>query len=112
MCCGQNFKDISFQFSDGTMANLTLDDVQYVNGRWLNVDYHLRINPPKFSSNLLLVAHSVYNHYKTDKGYEMYEENEYGISSIRIIGERKEGKTTKVARKLFMQIYIYIYYSS
>ena len=105
MCCGQNFKDMSFQFSDGTIANLTMDDVQYVNGRWLNVDYHLRINPPKLSSNLLLLAHSVYSHHKTETGYESYEENQYGISSIRIIGQRKEGKTSRVIRKLLMRIY-------
>ena len=103
MCCGQNFKDMSFQFSDGTIANLTMDDVQYVNGRWLNVDYHLRINPPKLSSNLLLSAHSVYSHHKTETGYESYHENQYGISSIRILGERKEGKTTRVRPKIFMR---------
>ena len=103
MCCGQNFKDISFQFSDGTMANVNVDDVGYVGGRWMNEDYHLRINPPKLSSNLLLLAHSVYSYHKTETGYESYHENQYGISSIRILGERKEGKTTRVKRKIFMR---------
>ena len=86
-CCSQNFKDISFQFSDGTIANATVDDV-------FEADFHYRIYPPIVSSYLLVVVRSVYNHYKAAWGLELaeYEDNYFGIGNIGVFGEAVTGK--------------------
>lgn len=81
-CCNQNFKDISFQFSDGTTANATVDDV-------FETDLHYRVYPPKVSNYLLLTVISVHNHYKAGSGFEKaeYVDNYFGIANIRLFGE-------------------------
>ena len=93
-CCNQNFKDLSVQFSDGTLAGITVDDVFDSDA---NVDFHYRIHPPKVSSHLLLKVNAVYNHYKpateTDPR-EQYTEKRFGISDIRVVGELHAGSVT------------------
>ena len=100
-CCNQNFKDISFQFSDGTMANVTVDDVFDSD---TNIDLSYRIDTPKLTTNLLIMANSVYNHtiildgldgsQVENGGKPIYAKNSFGISNIRIWGTIKTG--TKV----------------
>ena len=101
MCCNQNFKDISLQFSDGTINNVTIDESfnsDLLNSRVENVDYHYRIDPPKLSSHLLLTVNSVYNHTRADTfpyangGNPLYEKSRFGISSIRFLGRMEVGK--------------------
>ena len=97
-CCNQNFKDISFQFSDGSLVNVTVDDV-FESGT--NVDFNYRIDTPKLSSNLLIMANSVYNHTRAADGFEnagqpLYANNAFGISSIRVWGTIEAGKGAEV----------------
>ena len=75
------------------MANVTVDDVFESDE---NVDFHYRLNTPKLSSNLLIMANSVYNHTRAAIGFEnygkpLYEKNAFGISSIRIWGTIEAG---------------------
>ena len=95
-CCNQNFKDISFQFSDGTMANITLDDVFESDE---NIDFHYRINTPKLTSNLLIRARSVYNHTRAADHTDnrpLYVKSAFGMSSIRVWGKIRAGKGTEI----------------
>ena len=103
-CCNQNFKDLSLHFSDGSNANMSVDDV-FENGK--NVDFLYRIDPPKISSHLLLMVNAVYDHYEPAKGFvqEIYAENHFGISNIRIIGKIEAGKITgKIYRFIYLCI--------
>ena len=101
-CCNQNFKDISFRFSDGTIANVTLDDLI---GKETNVDFHYRINAPIISSHLLVTVNSVYTQpYKPERLVDgflreaQYDQNRFGISTIRILGNIETGKKREASK--------------
>ena len=85
-CCNQNFKDVSFGFSDGTILNVTLPDV-------FDKDFSFKINPPKLSSYLYLNAVSVHYHPEQDNDeYSVvYYDNRYGIDKIRLFGSIEKG---------------------
>ena len=98
-CCNQYFKDISFQFSDGTGGNVTVEDGSL--NFEANDEFHYRIIPPKPSSYLLLMANSIYNHTRPSTDFEkkeslrrnvVYEESRFGVRSIRLRGEIEAGK--------------------
>ena len=83
----QNFKDVSFEFSDGSRVNVTLDDT------W--DDMYFTVNPPKSSSSLKITANSVYKHPKiceNGTGTCKFETDRYGISKLRIYGVTTVGK--------------------
>ena len=86
----QNFKDVSFRFSDGTQVNVTLDDA-------FNVDLNYRLTPPKITSYLELHFTSIYNHTNTPgvTGQERdteFENNKFGLSKLSIAGNVEGGK--------------------
>ena len=81
----QNFKDVSFSFSDGTHVNATLDDV------WQ--DMHFNLDPIKLSSSIKITANTVYKHPKVCQVGVCSDRNDhYGIDELRIYGFVKEGK--------------------
>ena len=101
-CCNQNFKDISLHFLDGTIANVTLDD--WI-GKETNVDFHYRINAPILSSYLLVTVNSVYTQpYKPERLVDgflreaQYDQNRFGISTIRILGNIEAGKKREASK--------------
>ena len=90
-CCNQNFKDISIHFSDGAIANATVDDVFESDVDLKSIDFHHQIDPPKLSSNLRILVNSVYNHTRAAVGFEnggnpFYDKSPFGLSSFRYIG--------------------------
>ena len=96
-CCNQNFKEISFHFSDGTMGNVTLDDAF---GSDPIVDFHYRIDTPKLSSHLRIMVNSVYDHYRpaSNTSFEtraIYDQNRFGFLTVRVFGKVETGKTIK-----------------
>ena len=95
-CCNRNFKDLSLHFSDGSIGNMTVDDVFE---RDTNVDFLYRIYPPKISSHLLLKVNAVYDHYEaasvSNHNRERYAKNRFGISSLRVLGKIEAGKVTR-----------------
>ena len=95
MCCNQNFKDVLFEFSDGTQVRTTLDDTYDDQRTPLDVsDAHYRITPPKVSSYLKIHIMSVHNHTnaKPSNGEVlMFNENRFGLSKLAVAGSFEGG---------------------
>ena len=83
------FKDISFEFSDGTYVNTTLDNTE--------LDIHLNVDPPKMTSLITLAVQTTYNNSNTCTFWTLWTKFKgpctvYGIKDLRIFGSVLEGK--------------------
>ena len=88
----QYFKDILFEFSDGTNVNVTLKYPD-VEDSYSDRDIYFKIDPPLLTSSLKVKAISGYDFSMTD-GKPQHWENRYGISYIQIYGLQGKGKST------------------
>ena len=90
-CYNQNFRDVSFSFSDETRMNVTLDDV-------FERNFEYQISPPLVSSYILLYVNSVYNHSKQIEEHEKPECNKdaFGLSKLNVYGSFTIGDYRKI----------------
>ena len=96
MCCNQNFKDVLFEFSDGTQVRTALDDTYDGKMTPLDItDNYYRITPPKVSSYLKILIISVHNHANAQPyngEVKLFNESRFGLSRLAVAGSIERGK--------------------
>ena len=113
MCCNQNFKDVLFEFSDGTQVPIALDDTYDGKMTPLDItDTYYRITPPKVSSYLKILIISVHNHTNAQPSngeVKLFNESRFGLSRLAVTGSVERGKFIFFLQKVKYKISSHYY---
>ena len=113
----QYFKDILFEFSDGTNVNVTLKYPD-IEDSYSDRDIYFKIDPPLLTSSLKVKAISGYDLSMTNGNPQQWK-NRYGISFIKIYGLQGKGKSTFlyllrfiiILRSMLLTLFLFLLYA-